>query len=155
MKRRENRKYKNRRQRCRAAKRKDYQLQECLGICVRPGCAIQQNKIPVIEMLSIARHNRDMAGTEREIRRGENNCTGHRPCMLQLMCNVFTHHCGPPQKAWCFNLCNTRQFYSVILSLLWLSLLTWHQHESHNIHSNWKGKCLISHWGLLDDNARF
>lgn len=70
MKRRENRentrRVESRRQRCRAAKRKDYQLQECLGICVRPGRAIQQNKIPVIEMLSIAQDNGDMAGTQRE-----------------------------------------------------------------------------------------
>lgn len=55
-----------RRQKRRAARRKDYQLQECLGICVRPGRAIEQNKIPVIEKLSIARDNGDGSQTERK-----------------------------------------------------------------------------------------
>ncbi len=64
---------------------KDYQLQECLGMGVRPGRAIQQNKIPVIELLSIARDNGDRAGTESEIRREGNNCTGHR---LHAVMNV-------------------------------------------------------------------
>lgn len=46
-------KKKKRRIDCRAARKKDYQPLECLGMCVRPGCAIPQNKIPVIEMLLI------------------------------------------------------------------------------------------------------
>ncbi|KAI4825228.1 hypothetical protein KUCAC02_020915 [Chaenocephalus aceratus] len=67
------------------AKRKDYQLQECPGICVRAGRAIQQNKIPVIEMLSITRHNGDIAETEREIRREGNN---HRSPSFHAVVNM-------------------------------------------------------------------
>ncbi len=54
------------RQRCSAARKKDYQLQECLGICVGPGRATQQNKIPVIEILSVAWDNGDRAERDRE-----------------------------------------------------------------------------------------
>lgn len=43
-------------QRCRSARSKDYQLQECPGIYA---CTAQQNKIPVIEIVSIIQNNED------------------------------------------------------------------------------------------------
>ena len=49
--------------------------------------AIQQNKIPVIEMLSIARDNGDRAGTEREreIREGGGKQSRRSPSLHAVM----------------------------------------------------------------------
>lgn len=57
---------------CKSARGKDRQLQECLGIRARPGCAIKKKIwIPVIEMLSIPQNNGDSALTENDKVRGE------------------------------------------------------------------------------------
>lgn len=49
------------------------------GMSWHPRGTVQQNKTPVVEMLPIARHCGDIAGTEGAIRREEQRGTGRRP----------------------------------------------------------------------------
>lgn len=86
--------------------------------------AIQQNKIPVIEMLSIARDNGDR---ERDKRRGETiaQVTVLACCDECVMC--FSHHrdLKRPGAASLRNDRTISQRHS-FSPLLWLRLRTWH-----------------------------